>query len=93
MTEWSFETIRVGDQIPSFTTAPISRQTLALFAGASGDHNPIHVDIDYAKSAGLDDVFVPGMLSMVYLGRLLTDCVPECAPAIRRALCRDHARS
>lgn len=75
----SFETIRVGEQIPSFTTAPISRQTLALFAGASGDHNPIHVDIDYAKSAGLDDVFAHGMLPMAYLGRLLTNWVPPTA--------------
>lgn len=52
---------------------PISRTTLALFAGASGDHNPIHIDLDVAKSAGLDDVFAHGMLSMAYLGRLLTD--------------------
>ncbi len=28
------------------TVAPITRTTLALFAGASGDHNPIHIDID-----------------------------------------------
>lgn len=56
---------------------PISRTTLALFAGASGDHNPIHIDLDVAKSAGLDDVFAHGMLSMAYLGRLLTDWVPQ----------------
>lgn len=52
---------------------PISRTTLALFAGGSGDHNPIHIDIDVAKSAGLEDVFAHGMLSMAYLARLLTD--------------------
>ena len=23
--------------------------TLGLFAGASGDHNPIHIDLDFAK--------------------------------------------
>ena len=47
--------------------APSSRSrraTLALFAGASGDHNPIHIDLDVARSAGLDDVFAHGMLSM-----------------------------
>jgi acyl dehydratase len=52
---------------------PISRTTLALFAGASGDHNPIHIDLDNARSAGLDDVFAHGMLSMAYLSRLLLD--------------------
>jgi acyl dehydratase len=68
---------QVGTEVPPLRIDPISRTTLALFAGASGDHNPIHIDIDVAKSAGLDDVFVHGMLSMAYLGRLLTDIVPQ----------------
>ena len=56
---------------------PITRTTLALFAGASGDHNPVHIDLDAAKAAGMDDVFAQGMLSMAYLGRLLTGWVPQ----------------
>ena len=56
---------------------PISRTTLALYAGASGDHNPIHIDLDVARSAGQDDVFAHGMLSMAYLARVLTDLVPQ----------------
>ena len=56
---------------------PVSRTTLALYAGASGDHNPLHIDIDAARSAGFDDVFTHGMLSMAFLGRLLTDLVPQ----------------
>ncbi|MFE1322417.1 MaoC/PaaZ C-terminal domain-containing protein [Kitasatospora phosalacinea] len=51
----------------------ISRTTLALYAGASGDHNPAHVDIDAVRAVGYPDVFAHGMLSMAYLGRLLTD--------------------
>jgi len=69
--------LAVGTELPALTLAPISRTTLALFAGASGDHNPIHLDTDVAASAGLDDVFAQGMLSMAYLGRLLTDWVPQ----------------
>lgn len=64
--------VQVGDVLPAITRGPITRTTLALFAGASGDHNPIHVDIDFARAAGLDDVFAHGMLSMAYLGQLLT---------------------
>ncbi|RZL81895.1 MAG: dehydratase [Rhodococcus sp. (in: high G+C Gram-positive bacteria)] len=67
----------VGTDVQPLRIDPISRTTLALFAGASGDHNPIHIDLDGAKSAGLDDVFAHGMLSMAYLGRLLTDLVPQ----------------
>lgn len=63
--------------LPPLTLPPISRHTLALFAGASGDHNPIHIDIDFAKKAGMPDVFAQGMLSMAYLGRLVTRWVPQ----------------
>lgn len=66
-----------GDALPAFTTDPVSRLTLALYCGASGDHNPIHVDIDFARRAGYKDVFAHGMLSMAYLGRLLTNWVPQ----------------
>lgn len=69
--------IEVGTELPPLELKPISRTTLALFAGASGDHNPMHIDLDVAKSAGLDDVFAHGMLSMAYLGRLLTNWVPQ----------------
>ncbi len=71
------ESVAVGSELPPLTVDPISRLTLALFAGASGDHNPMHVDLDAAKSVGLPDVFAHGMLSMGYLGRLLTNWVPQ----------------
>ncbi len=69
--------VAVGTELPPLAIASISRTTLALFAGGSGDHNPIHLDLDVAKSAGLDDVFAQGMLSMAYLGRLLTGWAPQ----------------
>ncbi|ANI42023.1 MaoC family dehydratase [Mycolicibacterium vaccae] len=69
--------IQAGTELPPLEVAPISRTTLALFAGASGDHNPIHIDIDAAKAAGFEDVFAHGMLSMAYLGRLVTSWVPQ----------------
>jgi acyl dehydratase len=69
--------IQVGDSLPAFTTEPLTRTTLALYCGASGDHNPVHVDIDFARQAGYPDVFAHGMLSMAWLGRLLTHWVPQ----------------
>lgn len=79
MTTITYDQIKVGDALPFFETEPISRLTLALYCGASGDHNPIHVDTDFAKAAGVGDVFAHGMLSMAYLGRLLTNWVPQSA--------------
>lgn len=72
-----FNSINVGDAIPEVSKRPINRTTLALFAGASNDHNPIHIDTDVAKAAGMDDVFAQGMLSMAYLGQALTNFVPQ----------------
>ncbi|MFB4280385.1 MULTISPECIES: MaoC/PaaZ C-terminal domain-containing protein [unclassified Nonomuraea] len=69
--------LRAGDRLPPLRLSPISRATLALYAGASGDHHPAHIDTDAARAAGHDDVFVHGMLNMAYLGRLLTGLVPQ----------------
>lgn len=69
--------IQVGMSIPALTLPPVDRTTLALFAGASGDHNPIHIDTEFARKAGMPDVFAHGMLGMAWLGRLLTNWAPQ----------------
>lgn len=55
--------MKTGDQFPdiSFT---ISREMLIHYADASGDHNPIHQNEEFAKSVGLPDVIAHGMLTM-----------------------------
>ena len=73
----AFDSIDVGDALPPLTLPPLTRATLALFAGASGDHNPIHIDSDAAREAGLPDVIGHGMLTMSWLGRLLTCWAPQ----------------
>lgn len=63
----------VGDRLPAITFGPISRATLALYAGASGDHNAIHIDSDMAKASGMPDVFAQGMLSFGVLARVAAE--------------------
>ena len=77
MSELTYESVAVGDELPTHVCVPITRATLALFGGASGDHNPIHIDSDFAKKSGMPDVFAHGMLSMAYLAQLLTNWVPQ----------------
>lgn len=69
--------VTVGDELPPLTLPPVNRTMLALFAGASGDHNPIHIDLDFARSAGMPDVFAHGMLGMAWLCRMLTAWAPQ----------------
>ena len=72
-----YESVNVGDALPPLALPPLTRTTLALYAGASGDHNPMHIDIDFARASGMPDVFAHGMLSMAWLGRLLTNWAPQ----------------
>lgn len=69
----NWASIAVGDALPTHKGGPISRTVLALFAGGSGDYNPMHIDTDFARKFGMDDVFAHGMLSMAYLAQLLTN--------------------
>ena len=69
--------LQPGDVLAPLQLPPITRLDLALYCGASGDHNPIHVDTDFAHASGMPDVFAHGMLSAAWLGRLLTNWVPQ----------------
>lgn len=68
-----FADVEIGFELPRLELPPISRATLAYFAGSSGDRNPIHLDVDFAREAGMPDVFAHGMLVMAYAARQLTD--------------------
>ena len=68
-----YTSAKIGEFLPELKLEPVSRTNLALYAGASGDHNPLHIDTDYANQIGLPDVIAHGMLIMGYLGRVLTN--------------------
>ncbi len=70
----SFDAVSVGDEAPSFTHK-LTRTDLVMYAGASGDFNPMHHDEVAAQAAGLPSVFGHGMLSMGILGKAVTDFV------------------
>ena len=72
-----FDQVKVGDALKPLVLPPVSRHQLALYCGGSGDHNPIHVDLDFAKKFGFKDVFAHGMLSMAFLGRIVTSYAPQ----------------
>ena len=77
MNKLTFDTVQIGDELPALQLPPVNRTTLALFAGASGDHNPIHIDIDVARRSGMPDDFAQGMLGMAWLGRVITAWAPQ----------------
>jgi len=58
--------VQVGDEM-----APLSRTVtqaqIAAYAEASGDHNPIHLDLEFARRVGLPGTIAHGMLEMAIL--------------------------
>ena len=68
-----FEDVKVGDELPPLVKGPIQQIQLTRYAGASGDFNPIHQDDEFAKAAGMGGVFAHGMLSMGFVGQVVTD--------------------
>ena len=56
-------TVRAGDVM-----TPLSRRVtqaqIDAYAEASGDHNPIHVDEEFARSVGLPGTIAHGMLDL-----------------------------
>ena len=70
--------ISVGDSYEEVVVDNLSRTQLVMYAGTSGDYNPLHTDETFAKEvAGYPSVFAHGMLSMGMTGRMLTNYVGD----------------
>jgi acyl dehydratase len=55
----------------------VTREDLAAYADASGDHNPIHLDDQIARSVGLPGVIAHGMYTMALAARYVEEWVGE----------------
>ena len=69
-----FDDVAEGDAAPEFSHR-LTRTDLVMYAGASGDFNPMHTDEVAAQAAGLPSVFGHGMFTAGLLGKALTDYV------------------
>jgi acyl dehydratase len=66
----------IGSVVATLMPPPSRAEDLALYAQASGDTNPLHLDRAFARRAGFGNLVVHGMLGMAHLGRLLTNTFP-----------------
>jgi acyl dehydratase len=60
--------MNVGDQIPGLKVTP-DKYLPHRYAGASGDFNPIHIDVEFAKMVGLPSNILHGLYSMGLVAR------------------------
>ena len=70
--------LKVGDTHEEVVVEDLTRTQLVMYAGTSGDYNPLHTDDLYTKEiAGYPGVFAHGMLSMGLTGKMLTNYVGD----------------
>jgi acyl dehydratase len=70
----AYDDVAVGDAAPA-TAHPLTRTDLVMYAGASGDFNPMHHDEVAAQEAGLPSVFGHGMYTAGLLATAVTNFV------------------
>ncbi len=66
-----------GTELKTIDKVAITREHLKAYAAASGDNNAIHLDDEFAKSAGFPSVIAHGMLSMAFLADVVRKNFPE----------------
>ena len=67
-----------GDTYSETVVENLKRTQIVMYAGASGDYNPVHTDEPFATEvAGYPSVFAHGMLTMGMTGRMLTNYVGD----------------
>ena len=70
--------LSVGDTYSECLVEDLKRTQIVMYAGASGDYNPLHTDeVFTTKVAGYPTVFAHGMLTMGMTGRMLTNYVGD----------------
>jgi acyl dehydratase len=67
----TYDNINIGDTIPPYTSAAITRTHLVRYAGAAGDFNPLHHDATFIKMIGMDNVIAHGMFIMGIAGEAI----------------------
>lgn len=74
----SASNLKAGDTYTECLVDDLSRTQIVMYAGASGDYNPVHTDEKFTKEmAGYPSVFAHGMLTMGMTGRMLTNYVGD----------------
>ena len=69
--------LQPGDPLPETLTRRIVQERINEYADASGDHNPIHIDPEFARKTALGGTVAHGMLVLAYVSELMTTIFKE----------------
>lgn len=77
----------VCDPAMSSRAVTFTREQIADYAEASGDHNPIHLDDEFARTVGLPGVIAHGLLQMGLMATVAAEAAGG-SDRLRRLYCR-----
>jgi 3-hydroxybutyryl-CoA dehydratase len=64
--------LNIGTVLPQMQKA-VTQEDINLYAKASRDYNPIHIDEEFAKKTPLGGTIAHGMLILAYISQLMTN--------------------
>jgi len=64
--------LKTGNSLPELKKK-VTQADISLYARASGDHNPIHIDPEFAKKTPLGGTIAHGMLILAYVSEMFVD--------------------
>ncbi len=70
--ELQLSNLKEGTSLPEIKRS-VTQEKINLYAQASRDFNPIHIDEDFAKKTPLGGTIAHGMLILAYVSQMMTD--------------------
>ena len=68
--------INIGEELAGFRRI-VTQDRVTAYAHASGDHNPIHLDADFAASTRFGERIAHGMLSLAFVWEMMSENYPS----------------
>jgi 3-hydroxybutyryl-CoA dehydratase len=68
----NLNTLQPGQELPGFQKL-ITQEEINLYASASRDYNPIHINPEFARKTAAGGTIAHGMLILAYASRMMTD--------------------
>ena len=71
MPNWQLFEVKEGSELPALTKL-VTQQNINLYAEASRDFNPVHIDEEFARKTALGGTIAHGMLILAYISEMMT---------------------
>lgn len=68
----SLNEVKTGLKLPGLSK-PVMQEDINLYARASGDYNPIHIDEEFARKTPAGGTIAHGMLILAFASQMMTE--------------------